>query len=117
LRREIECEDQIQNTTCVRTIRQGGGKLVRKGMRRYVKTRIAGVRFPGRRGKPSSYANPSEETGISNYCPANFRHNPPSTPMTLPSLALEIPDFELWITELVRATRFLSLLIFTPKTL
>jgi hypothetical protein len=37
--------------------------------------------------------------------------------MTLPSLALEIPDFELWITELVRATRFLSLLIFTPKTL
>jgi hypothetical protein len=100
LRQEVECEDRVQNMTCVRTIHQGGGRLVRKGMRRYVKTRIAGVRFSGCRGKQPSHPNPSGELGIWNYCPANFRHNPPSTPPTLPSLALEISDFEFWITEL-----------------
>ena len=100
LRREVECEDQTRSSSRVRTIRQGGGMLVRTGMRGYVKTLTAGVRFPGRRGKRPSHTNSSEEADILNYYPANFRHCPPSTPPTLPSLALEIPDFELWLTEL-----------------
>jgi hypothetical protein len=100
LRREVECEDHTRSSSRVHTIRHGGGMLVRTGMRRYVKTRTAGVRFPGRWGKRTSHKNFPEDVDISNYYPANFRHHPPSTPSTLPSLALEIPDFELWLTEL-----------------
>jgi hypothetical protein len=100
LRQEVECEDRDQNMTCVRTLHRVGSRLLRKGMRRYVKSRIAGVRFPGRRGKRHPYQYPSEDPGISNYGPVNFRHNPPPTPPALPSLALEIPEIELWLIEL-----------------
>ena len=100
LRRGAECEDRTQSSSRVCTMCQGGDMFVRKGMRRYVKTRTAGVRFPGRWGKRPPHPHPSEEADISNYCPANFRNRPPSKPPTLPSLALEIPDFELWLTEL-----------------
>lgn len=98
-RRGVEYDYRAQNMTCVSTIRQSGRKLVRKGLRRYVKFRIAGVRFRGRRGKRPSNRS-EEETAISNYCSIQFRHQPPSPPTSLPTLALEIPDFELWIIEL-----------------
>jgi len=100
LRREAESEDRMKNMTCVRALRRGGGRLVRKGMKIYVKSRLAGIRFPGRRARRRPYPNPAKEPDISNYCPASFRNNPPATPPSLPSLALEIPDYELWITEL-----------------
>ena len=98
LRHEAEQEDRIQNMTCVRTICQGGRRLVRKGMRRYVKARIAGVRFPSRRAK--GLFSPPGGIGISDYSPVYFRHTPPPAIATRPSLTLEIPDFELWILEL-----------------
>ncbi len=100
LRREVEYEDRIPSSSHVRTIRQCGSLLVRTGMRKYVKIRSAGVRFRGRSGKRPPHSNTSEEADISNYYPANFRHHLPPTPTTLPGLILEIPDFELWITEL-----------------
>ena len=75
LRHEAEQEDRIQNMTCVRTICQGGRRLVRKGMRRYVKARIAAVRFPSRRAK--GLFSPPGGIGISDYSPVYFRHTPP----------------------------------------
>ena len=96
-RREVECEQRAGN---ISTIRRSGRRLVRKGMKIYVKCRIAGARFRGRRAKGPSYSDAPEETGLSNYYPSQFRHQPPSAPTSLPTLALEIPDFELWITEL-----------------
>ena len=99
-RQEAECEDRNQNMTCVRKVRRAGSGLVKKGVRRYVKSRITSVRFPGRRRKRHPYPYPSEDPDISHYGPTNFRHNPPPTPPTLPSLALEIPEIELWLSEL-----------------
>jgi hypothetical protein len=37
---------------------------------------------------------------IANYQTTQFRYNSPLTPTDLPSFALDVPDFELWITEL-----------------
>lgn len=96
-RREVKCEECVTTTTCVDIIRRSGGKLLRKGIKRYVKGRIACVRFRRRRAKVS-YTPQMDD--IANYQTTQFRYNSPLTPTDLPSFALDVPDFELWITEL-----------------
>jgi len=78
-------------------------RLVRRGIRKYVKLRTTNTRArEGRHGNPSSKTKRNNEgtTTDLNYHPSRFRHTPPSNPPELPRLALEIPDFELWINEL-----------------
>jgi hypothetical protein len=97
LRREVECKERVIDMTCVDTIRRNGGRLVRKGIKRYVKARIAGVRFRKRRAK--GLYNPQEADDSANYHPTQFRYTSPLLTTELPTITLEIPDFELWITE------------------
>lgn len=94
--------------------KEGKERLLKRGMRKYVRVRISGMNTRSRR-RPhphniTAYTDPPPNN--TNYQPSQFRHinTPPSSP--IPTPFLEIPDFELWATELwhdflIEPTRYL----------
>jgi hypothetical protein len=80
-----------------------GPMLVKRGIRKYVRVRITGIQPRRRRRNITTHPNMRLENSDMNYHPSEFRHTSlPPTPHELPTLALEIPDFELWMNELWR---------------
>lgn len=80
------------------TIKGKGARLLRGGIRRYVKVRVIGIRPRRRRQRITTLPN-TPLTIKSTYQPSQFRHTPPTQP-SLPNLSLEIPDLERWMIEL-----------------
>jgi len=83
-------------------VRERGGRLVVRGIRRYVRLRT-GWRFRRRKAYSHSQTRNTDMGETSNYYPSRFRHPhipPPDLLDHLPSLPLKTPDFELWINEL-----------------
>ena len=81
-------------------LRERGGRLVVRGIRRYVRLRT-GWRFRRRTAYLYSQTRNTDMEDVSNYYPSRFRHLPPPDLLDhLPTLPLQTPDFELWINEL-----------------
>jgi len=93
--------DENQRTRSI--IRRKGEKLLKSGIRKYVRIRITGFNFKPRRIRPPSpdITTTSTTSSIS-YHPSQFHHTdtPPSQSLPQPLTNLEIPDFELWFSEL-----------------
>jgi hypothetical protein len=79
-------------------LRGGGMRLIRKGIRRYVRARITGTNS---RSRGASISNPQRTSTEPTNHPTVFRYaRALSRIEDVPSLVLEMPDFELWINEL-----------------
>jgi hypothetical protein len=78
-------------------IRRMGERLLKRGIRRYVRVRITGIRSRSSRRTPRIY---TPRTNSRHYHLSHFRHTPTSSPAAAVPIALEIPDFELWVNEL-----------------
>ena len=79
-------------------LRRRGKGLLRRSAMRHVRARITRTKRPHR--KASNIDPGSVDMGSSSKPPLSFRYEKPRLPLEeLPTLALEIPDFELWINE------------------
>ena len=88
-----------------RTIKGKGARLLRRGIRRYVKIRITGLRPRRRRRKRSitTLANTPLNINMHTYTPSQFRHTTPLSTSAIPLpnlLEATVPDLERWLLEL-----------------
>jgi len=103
LRLDDECPEikRSADGTAVTKVRKRGVKLIKRGIRKYVRVRITGVKPLKRRRNITPDSSLTATPSGSAYHPSQFRHtSPPPQLRDLPALTLEIPDFELWINEL-----------------
>jgi hypothetical protein len=91
-------DERTRSKDDVTTIKGKGARLLRRGIRRYVKVRVTGFRPRRRRRRITTLPNTPLTISKSTYQPSQFRH---TSPTQLPTpLSLEIPDLERWIIEL-----------------
>ena len=107
--RRVECSRDDQNQEDINRKRGFGRRLLEKGIKRYVKIRIATGRqhkTPSRQSSPRRNLPTPFPSKKGTYRPSHFRHTTPSNPSTSASLSfnpilpLEIPDFEPWLLAL-----------------
>ncbi len=78
-------------------------RVARAGFRRYARLQTHGLRHKSRRRQKPQVGNLSRTASLTapaSYFLSQFRHDPPHRNLSILPLELEIPDFELWITEL-----------------
>jgi hypothetical protein len=85
------------------TVKERRERLVKRGMRKYVRVRTSGMNIRTRR-RPHPHnitTYPNTPTTNNIYHPSQFRNvNTPPSAAPIPPPLLEIPDFELWAMEL-----------------
>jgi hypothetical protein len=93
----LDGEPELERELKLRNLRGRGKRLMRKGVTKYVRARITGTNSPPRK---ASISNP-ERASIGSDSPTSSRYTQPPTRLEdIPSLIIEILDFELLMDEL-----------------
>ncbi len=79
----------------------GKEKLIKSGIRRYVRMRTSDTMWKLRRRRKCDPVSDNAPSDTVEYHPTDIRYIDPSHTLSeLPNIVLEAPDFELWINEL-----------------